>query len=246
MTTIISRLYKTETTAKRIVSALQEAGIRESDVSLVAVAKATEEGAPAPSASGDVAATGVAPEAVSAYAPKVEGGNALVVVRAPFGMATKARGVLDSAPTVSAGLEREEAYVRDSATGPSRMVRHAAPASGARNIIPGNKKYFTGESEISTADPTPLSSMLGWRTLKEYRNKDLVRRGEDRFIFKSWKRLSDWRLGSDVAAYRDRPTPFSNAIGWKTLKEPKKGAPSVISDDPTPLSSRLGWKTLTN
>ena len=112
MTTIITRLYKDDSAVNAVTSGLSEAGFPDNLFSTIG-------------GGGDVAAAmadaQVGEEAAEAYAPLIRQGNKLVVVRAPFapfGAATKAMKIVDSQPTVDAGLAKENVLVSAEMTAP--------------------------------------------------------------------------------------------------------------------------------
>jgi hypothetical protein len=109
MTTIITRLYADSSTARSVVSSLIAQGHAQDTVDVI-----TRDGA------GDLAerlkASRVRNAAASAYAPAIEGGNALVVVRAPFapmGAARHAMKIVDRTASIKVGVADENDYVRE-------------------------------------------------------------------------------------------------------------------------------------
>jgi len=107
MTTIITRLYKDDTAANAVASGLSEAGFPNNLFDVI-------------DSSGDVAeamATArVSEEGAAAYGPLISQGNKLVVVRAPltpFGASKRAMSIVDSQPSVDAGLENQDQYIRE-------------------------------------------------------------------------------------------------------------------------------------
>lgn len=111
MTTIITRLYKDDSAANAVVSDLSSAGFPEKTYEVIG-------------SGGDVTAAmaeaRVGDQAAAAYAPLIDQGNKLVVVRAPFtpfGAATTAMKIVDSQPTVDAGLEKQDVLISEEMTG---------------------------------------------------------------------------------------------------------------------------------
>jgi hypothetical protein len=107
MTTIITRLYPDAATAGTVVKALTATGL-DGDVIDVITA---EEGA-----ADRMRAARVAPSAAAAYARAMTGGQALLVVRAPFapmGIARKALNIVDRTPSIDAGVEEQDRYIRE-------------------------------------------------------------------------------------------------------------------------------------
>jgi hypothetical protein len=109
MTTIITRLYADTSTARAVASALIAQGHAQDTVDVI-----TRDGG------GDLAArmrsSRVRNAASAAYAPAVEGGHALVVVRAPFapmGAARHAMKIVDKTASIKVGVADENDYVRE-------------------------------------------------------------------------------------------------------------------------------------
>ncbi len=107
MTTIITRLYKDDSAANAVVAGLSEAGFPDKLYSTIG-------------GGGDVASAladaSVGEDAAAAYAPLIDQGNKLVVVRAPFtpfGAAKEAMKIVDSQPTVDAGVANENVFVSE-------------------------------------------------------------------------------------------------------------------------------------
>lgn len=102
MTTIITRLYKDEQTANGVAQTLLDNHFRSAMMDVItspsdAHAAMTEASVPSGSQ--------------AAYAPGLEGGNSLLVVRAPFGAAEAANRVVDATDSVDVDLPRQSTYV---------------------------------------------------------------------------------------------------------------------------------------
>jgi hypothetical protein len=109
MTTIITRLYADMATARGVANALVAQGHGPDTIDVIA-----RDGA------GDVTDrmrdARVSAAATAAYAPGVSGGNALLVMRAPFapmGAARNAMKTVDRTPSIKVGLATENDYVRE-------------------------------------------------------------------------------------------------------------------------------------
>jgi hypothetical protein len=109
MTTIITRLYPDLATAKTVVAALESGGHDASTIDLI-------------TKSGDgpvearMSAARVRAPSAAAYAPGIDKGGALVVVRAPFspiGTARNAIKVVNRTPALDVGLADEDVYIRE-------------------------------------------------------------------------------------------------------------------------------------
>lgn len=109
MTTIITRLYGDLTTAQGVAAALMAAGHDAATIDVISrdgagSAEARMLGARVPKAS------------AAAYAPGVDKGAALLVVRAPFapmGTARHAVRVVNRTPAIDVGLPDEDVYIRE-------------------------------------------------------------------------------------------------------------------------------------
>jgi hypothetical protein len=219
MTTLITRLLADEGTASEAASALEARGFNEDAVAVISGSDA----------SAAMEKSGVSEEVASAYSSGLSSGNALVAVRAPFGMAGAAVTALKKFKPIDVGLESEESHI-SAVTDPEM----------SSSIIKGNKKFLTGKGVTesgmrftpfgfpmlskrqkgrASVDTSTISAKFGMPLIKQPpRKKSLT---------------------------RNNPTPFSSLFGMKTIKQRRSsGGNSVISDNPTPLSSALGWPTI--
>lgn len=106
MTTIVTRLYRDAATAEALAAAMAGVGIPAGDIEVIAGAE---------NAQARMEAARVNPASAALYAPHVEGGAALVVVRAgfqPIGAAATAIRMMDSRQPMNAGVENENEYIR--------------------------------------------------------------------------------------------------------------------------------------
>jgi hypothetical protein len=106
MTTILSRLYADREQADSVAADLKAEGYGARDMDVIAAS----EGASHDAVRQDISKAGVAATAAGIYAGRVAGGNALVVVRAPFGKAQKAGNIMDAHGPMDAGVKTENAY----------------------------------------------------------------------------------------------------------------------------------------
>jgi hypothetical protein len=109
MTTIITRLYADTATARAVAGALMATGHAVDTIDVIG-----RDGA------ADVAdrmrAARVNPDAAAQYAPAVQRGATLLVVRAPFapmGAARHAMKVADRTPSIKVGVADEDEYIRE-------------------------------------------------------------------------------------------------------------------------------------
>lgn len=109
MTTIITRLYPDLATASSVAANLVAGG---HDPATIDVITRNGDGA----VSARMQAARVQAASAAAYAPRVEKGAALVVVRAPFapmGTALHAIRVVNRTPSLNVGLDDEDVYIRE-------------------------------------------------------------------------------------------------------------------------------------
>lgn len=148
MTTIITRLYPSGTAAHAVADALMEAGHNASYVDIISQAD--------PAA---MTAARVSASAAAAYAKAMTGGQALLVIRAPFspiGAANSAKAVVGRYASVDAGVSNEDDYIREQARGDrflSILTDH--PRFLSQDIGPGKGRTRT---TVSSAFGMPLLS----------------------------------------------------------------------------------------
>lgn len=109
MTTIITRLYPDTATAEAVADALRAEKFRARDFDVVSDAGTHG------SVAAHLAAAGVTADNAAAYAPRIEGGAVLVVVRAdfnPVGAARLAQSIVDANDPMVIGLTNENVYLR--------------------------------------------------------------------------------------------------------------------------------------
>ena len=217
MTTLITRLLANEGSAADAAKALEQRGFNEDSIAVISGSDA----------SAAMEKSGVSEEAASAYSSGIASGNALVAVRAPFGMAGTAVTALKKFKPIDVGLESEELHI-EAKTDPEI----------SSSIIKGNKKFLTGKGVTergmrftpfgfpmlssnqkgrASVDTSTVSAKFGMSTIKQPSGKKNVSTGN--------------------------PTPFSSLFGMKTIIQPKQRK-SISRDNPTPFSSALGWPTI--
>ena len=107
MTTIVTRLYATQTTAEQASEALKMQNHPASNISIVGAGKSAE---------ADLVAAGVPESSASSYAGTMKAKNAVIVVRAPvtpFGAARNAMDTVDQFDSIDAGVENDNFYKSD-------------------------------------------------------------------------------------------------------------------------------------
>ena len=102
MTTNITRLYASAEKAAAAVSALKAKKFKDSDIDCIAGGDG---------AAAALSAAGVYDAGAKAYAEKLKGGGAVVVVRAPYGNALLAKRLLDEAGPEASPAKYDEIYV---------------------------------------------------------------------------------------------------------------------------------------
>ena len=241
----VTRLYATEQQAKDAVQMLTENQLDPQTISMVT---------PSTIRSGSVQE--IADHIVSShckwvpenyatlYAERIEAGESLVILDAPFGRGAQIERVLDSFEPLPIRMPLAD-----------RQPSGASPLSDALGIsvlsdglsFQAKRKdslyaWLLGQSEgssnfLSTSwfpmiskNPAPLSSMLGLRTISK--NDD----------------PGDTSFGMPLLS--DSAAPLSSKVGMSTTKSNENkdrsfGLPT-LSSNPAPLSSAIGMPTLTN
>lgn len=157
MTTIISRLYKDQATAKKVVKELTSRGFPTNNVDLITGGDDAEE---------RIAAAHVSAASAKAYASKMKGNNAVLVANAPvtpFGLAKTVIGIFDSQPSINAGVENENVYL--SVTGAGRT-------SGS--ILAHHPRFFTQAPNEQTRNHGRVSDTFGIRLLSTEQRRSSV------------------------------------------------------------------------
>jgi len=216
MSTLITRLLANEDTASEASRALARKGFDDGAVRVVSNSGG--------SARESMVDFGVSDSTADAYIDHLDSGNALIAVRAPFGMAGDAMSALRPFDAIEVDVEQEQ------------HISYKTNPEDALSIIPGNKKFLTDRSSVGTG--TGFSDMFGWSLLTDrQRGKASV---ETETISK--------KLGMPLLTNRQRgkagvdTSTVSEKIGLATIKKPR-GGKSIIRN-PTPFSSALGWPTI--
>lgn len=222
MTTIITRLYKDDATAKAVTSGLSDAGFPEKTFDMIGGS----------GDAGEAMAKAQVPEtSAAAYAPLVSQGNKLVVVRAPFvpfGAAKQAQSIVDSQPTVDAGIENENVFVSDELPEEMRNT----------SILRDHPRFLTSAKRPR---PTTISEALGIRLLSSPRKRTSAVGQEGHWstpiapiplidsnprkssVFSGTRRFADfamrliWKQDRGLSVKKGGGTPFSDVFGIPLL-----------------------------
>ncbi len=178
MKTIITRLYPDAAAAQAAHAALLENAIRPESMDLV-------------HSDGDVSANirnaGVTETAGKIYAAHMTDGKALLVVRAPFGVAATATRTLEDFPSLDVGLASEDKYIRAEAEVGSILKSHpllmsnkygtrgSTPVFGTNQVIRGVTKnsaikggsYMTGAIKLLISGKRKTSAISGGMLFSE-------------------------------------------------------------------------------
>ncbi|MEM6683960.1 MAG: hypothetical protein AAF607_17125 [Pseudomonadota bacterium] len=127
MTMTFTRLYETEAIANEVAAKVKAIDFVERSIDVIAMPM---EGEPILPIAGTLGRLGVYETAAAKYAAKMMPGNALVVVRAPFGTGGRVPAVLDSVSSIDAGVA-SEANLGARKMAPDNIIR----VSGTRSII---------------------------------------------------------------------------------------------------------------
>ncbi|MFQ3623660.1 MAG: hypothetical protein SNJ73_08955, partial [Acetobacteraceae bacterium] len=167
-----------------------------------------------------IAAAGILAEEARIYAERVLQGNSLVIVRALFGGAVRARQILAQHGPVDSGVAEPSQRLMTSvgdgtASGGGNWLHTLGTAPHPMEALTGwpslTKEGWMFSDRFGWRylldDPTPLSSKFGWKLLSDTPYPLSSKFG--------WKLLSD------------TPHPLSSKFGWKLLtgdQEPPKAA----------------------
>lgn len=214
------RVYETEEKAAAVVRDLQKAGFNGKSLLHVTPETMDVEGA--------AAAAGMA-EYGSFVAEQVALERSVVGVRPPFGQGVVATKILDAAGPMAVQV-------------PKAQVEAASAKISATPF-----SDWLGWRTLSK-DPTPLSSMFGWKVKSEktYFMVDELKKDPTPF-----SNMLGWKVKSEkthfmVDELKNDPAPLSNMLGWRTKSEKRHFTVTELSNDPTPLSSRLGMTVLSD
>ena len=229
MTTVITRLYANEDIARGAENRLRWEGFPRNAVQVIAAAPGQGHDALTARMTHAMVDEGTAP----AYADKVGGGMALLVVRAtyrPLGAVRIARETLEKTDAVEAGIQPDEVYVRD---GPDH----------APSVLKDHPRFLTLPFHDDDVRPGPITERLGWRLLSKRPRRLKVISGDRRMSRMFWpQRLvtQNRKATSAMSGTRHMSQWF-----WPMpliVSRPRRK--SVIRGGGHPLSRLLGWPTI--
>lgn len=160
MTTIITRLYPDAAKAESVADALKAGKIPGRDIDVIS--GAGDHG----SVKDRLTEAGVTEGNADAYAARIEGGNALVVVRAGFnprGAALTARKIVDDHDPMDLGLEDENVYVQ-------KEMRDKA-GLGIPKVLRDHPLMLSSDMATHRMDRLLVSQTLGLPLLKKHRSR---------------------------------------------------------------------------
>lgn len=235
MTQTISRTYQGRENADAAAAELQKAGFDGRDINVVAPVEAPDEQVLAQIQGGGVSAT-----QAEAYADRIKRGETLVSIKAAFGYAALATGILEKHGPADTGIP-EQGYEKaptdpaaplSSACGWRVLSSDPAPLSSALRLpLLLNREPRRGPNTELVDNPAPLSKVVNAPVLTDEPAILSSRFG--------WRVL----LGD--------PAPLSKRVGMPVLSQEQNLPPAsfglpLLSDDAAPLSSRFGWRLLLN
>ncbi|MDJ0639385.1 MAG: hypothetical protein QNJ20_11165 [Paracoccaceae bacterium] len=221
-TTVITRLYADEASARGVRERLYREGFPRHTLSLVSAAEGdTEETLKAKMERALVPA-----EAAEAYATRIAEGASLVAVRAtykPLGAVRIANETFASSGALPVNL-------------PSESFRVKAPRDHAPSVLKDHPRFLTMHPR-SDERGGPVSAQLGFRLLSEPKRRDSVINGGKLFFGDGVKR-------GRTASSAMRGGGHMSRMFWPMpLLSKKKRGLSVIEGGGHPFSRRLGWPT---
>lgn len=170
MTTIITRLYQDENTANGVAQTLLENHFRQRMLDVIAGGDAHVQ----------MARAGVPKDAMDGYAQGIQNGNALLIVRAPFGGAKAATKLVDQTSSLA---------------GTSAYVSAEMPP---QNILPDHPRFLSHDPSPGEARGRPfLATLFGKPLLKKQVNLD-------NSLYRGTKFWANWPLPHLVSDQKDR------------------------------------------
>ncbi|MEP2641396.1 hypothetical protein [Roseobacter sp.] len=226
MTTVITRLFKDEKTARDAAGRIAFLGVPDRAVSVVAHKnKATPD-----EVSARLSAAQVHPSAVEAYSQHIAKGCAAIIVRAtykPLTAATKVRAVLTKWDAVDAGDVVDDYFVPD---GPEK----------ASSILADHPLFLTVRPSRTDYEGGPVTAGMGFALLRPHKAKRSAIRGggfKSRMFWPMPLLSTKTRKKSVMSGGR-----FMSKSFWPAaLLSTKKRSNSVIRGGDLPLSRALGW-----
>lgn len=226
MTTIISRLYKDESTAKKVMKDLKTRGFPDKLMEMVGAGE---------DAQSKMEAAHVNSTSAAAYAGKMAEGNAVVVVRAPvtpFGIAKAAMEIVDSKPSIDAGVENENEFIRS-----SPAPRKSGGIPGA--ILSDHPRFLTPAPSERKTEPSTITDKFGFQLLSSGPRQSSVMPGGK--LMTSPPHL---REGERRKSVMDEPRHMSTAFWPMPLLDTSERRSSVRRGGGFPFSEELGLPLL--
>jgi hypothetical protein len=212
MTTVVSRLFADAATADAAVAALRAQGHPPGNIDIIAKG---------PQAAERIAAARVSQDAAAKYAAKLDGGRALVVVRAPFtplGAALNAIETIDRFESVNAGVADQNAYIRESPS--SRFfglsILKGSPLLLTTKLPPGRLLLSSKDAARRDAGIGTISSKLGLRLLSRERLRRSAIHG-GAYMSRKFLPFPLLKRHSDRLSVIRGGTVFSNALALPLL-----------------------------
>ncbi len=157
MTTIITRLYSDAAEASAVVAALVAGGHDKDDIRII-------DGAAKAEAASAMKAARVSDAAAAAYGRAMTPGQALLVVEAgfnPVGAARQAIKIVNRHPSINAGLDDEDGFIREYPTmAPGGSVLRGAPLLMSNPFSRASHGRIFGANPVTSSKPR-TSAMKG-------------------------------------------------------------------------------------
>ncbi len=229
MTTIVSRLYESAETARRVADRLRAEGFPDATLSVVAEADKHQ-----------IAAARVDEADAARYASAMTGDRALFVCRAPFtpfGAARRAMEVADGEPSVDAGVHDQNRYIREVADLDSYTP----------SVLENHPLMLTREDYVGSGwSDWQASDIFMWPTVTRRKTppNNVIRGGAhmSRYFWPQKLVSTKPRKSSVFHGGRHMSRMFWPMPLVRTPSRPKR---SVLGSHPR-ITERLGWKALTD
>lgn len=226
MTTVITRLFQDEQTARYVAEKIVFLGVPSRAVSVIS----KESGADADVLKSKMVRAKVHETAVDAYLHHIHEGKAVVVVRAtykPLTAATKVRESMAKRDTIDVADVVDDYYMPD---GPEK----------ASSVLKEHPHFLTVRIDKTGYEGAPISRGLGFRLLSARKNRGSAIRGG------GFKSLMFWPM--PLLSRKERKKSVisggryvSQSIWPMALLSRKPRSNSVVKGGDLPLSRALGW-----
>lgn len=229
MTTVITRLYANESTARGVEDRLRWEGFPRSAIQVISAAPDQARDALA----AKIIRARVAESTAPAYADKLGEGMALLVVRAtykPLGAVRIAKEVLERSNAIDAGIQPDEIYVKD---GPDH----------APSVLKDHPHFLTLPVLEDDIPRGPISAQFGFRLLSKRPRRLKVMRSGRRMSRMFWPMplvTKNRKARSAMSGTRR----MSRAFWPGPLITSKPRRRSVIRGGGHPFSRLMGWRTI--